>query len=249
WKEKRNRLKQLVLLALCVVIPYLAVALPLMWYNYARFDSIFEFGTGYALTEYNNTVLTNMNPTALVKMFVESVRNIFFTPFNFSMTFPFITNLGTLSVDTASPHRMYNSHAGMFNFPIFWLLLFVPVLIRQHRKTKASGGEVKPVSNDLLRLCTAFFTIGILTGIVSYMLVAAILRYQIDYMFMLCISSLIVGFIAWEHFGRKSWFCKVLCAVCIISVCIVFPLSNETAPLWNLPADVYAELKRVFTFF
>ena len=249
WKDRGNRLKRFIPLTLCVVIPYLAVALPLMWYNYVRFESITEFGTGYALTGWTNTIITDVNPAAMVRMLVESVRNIFFTPFNFSMSFPFITNLGTLVPDAASPHRMYNSHAGMLNFPIFWMLLFVPVLIRRHKKTKASGGENLPVSTELLRLCVSLFTLGIFTGILSYVLVAAILRYQIDYMFMLCISSLMVGCLAWENLGKKSAFCKMLCFACLISTLIVLPLSNENSPLWNLPADTYAELKRMFTFF
>ena len=35
---------------LCFVIPYVIVAIPVCWYNYARFGSIFEFGAAYSLT-------------------------------------------------------------------------------------------------------------------------------------------------------------------------------------------------------
>ncbi len=35
---------------LCFVLPYVIVAIPVCWYNYARFGSIFEFGAAYSLT-------------------------------------------------------------------------------------------------------------------------------------------------------------------------------------------------------
>ncbi len=35
---------------LCFVLPYFIAAIPVCWYNYARFGSIFEFGAAYSLT-------------------------------------------------------------------------------------------------------------------------------------------------------------------------------------------------------
>ncbi|MCL2037339.1 MAG: hypothetical protein FWG83_08165 [Oscillospiraceae bacterium] len=249
WKEKRNRLKQLVPLALCVVIPYLAVALPLMWYNYARFESITEFGTGYAITEFNNTVITNMNPTALVRLFIESVRNLFFEPIKLRTTFPFVENTSPLIRDAASPHRHYNGHLGMISLPIFWSLTLLPFILRFRKNLRKQNRPCIEIPKSLARLSISMFSLGIFTGIMSYVLVASIIRYQVDYMFLLLFPALIVAYLAWEHFGRKSWFCKLLCAVCIVSALIALPLSSEEGPWFNLPRSHYAEIKRIFTFF
>lgn len=45
-KEKKNILKNM----LAVLIPYCTIGIALMYYNYIRFGSIFEFGAGYQLT-------------------------------------------------------------------------------------------------------------------------------------------------------------------------------------------------------
>lgn len=45
-KEKKNVIKNI----LAVLIPYLTVGIALMYYNYIRFGSIFEFGANYQLT-------------------------------------------------------------------------------------------------------------------------------------------------------------------------------------------------------
>jgi hypothetical protein len=47
---KTDKIKYLGKIALCILIPYTAVALPLMWYNEARFGSVVDFGADYQLT-------------------------------------------------------------------------------------------------------------------------------------------------------------------------------------------------------
>ncbi len=48
-KNKKEVIKELI----AVMIPYITVGLALMYYNYIRFDSIFEFGAKYQLTINN----------------------------------------------------------------------------------------------------------------------------------------------------------------------------------------------------
>ena len=225
----------------CVAVPYLAVALPLMWYNYVRFGNIAEFGTGYAITGYHNKVIMDLNPVAMVKLLMEGVRNILFLPMHFTATFPFVSNMRTFTGDAADPVRYLNSHAGMINFPIFWQLAFAPVVLKRYRKD--------PQLKTPIKLSIGMFAVAIATGVMSYVMVAAMTRYQIDYMYLLVLSALVIGYLAWEQFGRSSWFCKAMCVMCVISTAIALPLASEVRTLWLLPHDVVEQLRQVFTFF
>lgn len=55
-KYKRGiKLKNTILEFLCLVLPYMLVAIGLMYYNYIRFDSVFDFGANYNLTSNDMT--------------------------------------------------------------------------------------------------------------------------------------------------------------------------------------------------
>lgn len=52
--------KPLLLKLLIVLIPYILVAISLMWYNYIRFENVFEFGQTYQLTIADQSNYGNM---------------------------------------------------------------------------------------------------------------------------------------------------------------------------------------------
>jgi hypothetical protein len=71
------------------LIPLAIIALSLMTYNYARFDSIFEFGHRYQLTGLAST--TDYSDQTSLSYVVPSTYSYFFRPPALSGKFPFIT--------------------------------------------------------------------------------------------------------------------------------------------------------------
>ncbi|MBO5397491.1 MAG: hypothetical protein J6A36_00945 [Clostridia bacterium] len=80
-KEKKDIIKNI----LAVLVPYLTVGIALMYYNYIRFGSIFEFGASYQLTINDMTNLGNRFMTIGMGI----VCSLFSIP-NFIPNFPFM---------------------------------------------------------------------------------------------------------------------------------------------------------------
>lgn len=114
-RQRKFTLKLLGKLALAA-LPYVVVAVGLMWYNYVRFDSPFEFGQAYQLTVADQTQYGfSFEPKELIRMYNETVKNFF----------------GTADVKAEFP---YLNHGGVFfNFPL--LLLAVTAFLTPVRKT------------------------------------------------------------------------------------------------------------------
>ena len=80
--------------ALCV-LPYVAVAAGLMWYNYARFDDPFEFGQSYQMTVADQTLygdLANVNWSAVGTVFGDALFRSDSEPLDYGIfvTFPIL---------------------------------------------------------------------------------------------------------------------------------------------------------------
>lgn len=81
-KEKKDIIKNI----LAVAIPYLSIGIALMYYNYIRFGSIFDFGSGYQLTINDMKNLDNR----LMTIGMGIVCSLFSIP-NFLPNFPFMS--------------------------------------------------------------------------------------------------------------------------------------------------------------
>lgn len=80
-KEKKDIVKNI----LAVAVPYLTVGIALMYYNYIRFGSVFEFGASYQLTINDMTNLSNRFMTIGMGI----ICSLFSIP-NFIPNFPFM---------------------------------------------------------------------------------------------------------------------------------------------------------------
>lgn len=88
-KEKKG---EKVLITLLSLLPYFLVAVLLMLYNYVRFDSLFEFGQSYQLTDSDQSHLLDV--TLNLKHMLNSLKNFFFYYEPFGKKFPFIKYFG-----------------------------------------------------------------------------------------------------------------------------------------------------------
>ena len=110
----------------CTGLPILIGAILVMWYNYARFDSSFEFGQLEQLSYFDHHYHElHLN----FELFFSVLYHYFFENFNLIANFPYVTpefgsdlNLGN---GTAISER-----AGLLFFPFFWALPLLWVLYR-----------------------------------------------------------------------------------------------------------------------
>ncbi len=84
-KEKKLFSRESVKRTVCFILPYVVVALSLMYYNHIRFGNIFDFGATYSLT--NNDM--NLRGLSLSRMLI-GLGTFLFMPPKIDGVFPFI---------------------------------------------------------------------------------------------------------------------------------------------------------------
>jgi len=95
-------------------------------YNYARFNSIFDFGANYNVNDINSLALNSLNPIGLFIRWFVDFMSFLFIPNNYSLEFPYIQyvrpgfynhKMGVLVIADGCP--------GMINFPIVFCLFYL----------------------------------------------------------------------------------------------------------------------------
>jgi len=174
-KNVKNSKLPLVKLIVSVAIPYLAVGITLMWYNYVRFGSIFEFGAKYQLTITNMTTLGCRIwavPTGII-------TNLFSMP-NFILDFPFITNHNNLTIFYGY-YYIENMIGGLF--------ILAPICFMNFLIVKAN----KKIENKSLKvLLNSLVVVSIIIVILSIMMAGSNQRYLIDYAWMIILSGILI---------------------------------------------------------
>ena len=167
--ELRSYLKS----AAALGIPLLLAALGLGWYNWARFDSIFEFGITYQLTNVDY----NLFKSSFSKSYMQgNLYNYLLYPFKLLNKFPYISRIEYLP----SNERM----AGLIFLSPYVLLVTVPLFrfIKNFIRGKTSFPEQKKMefSENWLIGIFASSTVIAMTLILSFYFVT--MRYLADFM-------------------------------------------------------------------
>ena len=168
-KEKNNVWKSV----LCICIPYVIIGSLLMYYNYIRFDSIFEFGASYQLTVNDMSKLKNRFMTVGVGV----ICNLFGIP-HFTMSFPFITNNHNI-LTFYGYYYVEDMIGGLFILvPIcFYIFSF----FKLWKKTR---------NKETFYAILTFSLVGFLLCITSIMMAGSLPRYLVDYGWMLIIAGI-----------------------------------------------------------
>ena len=118
---------------LCVIVPYLAVIIPQLAYNHARFGSLFDFGANYNLTGYD---MTNFH--APLAQYVSFTFYYFLQPPNLTAQFPFVNQVGIPVTTWRSEHPNFGGFL-MTTAPFALLLFVAPLWMRMLRRIRVAG--------------------------------------------------------------------------------------------------------------
>jgi hypothetical protein len=171
-------------LLLFIMIPYIMVAIPLCMYNYARFDSIFEFGPKYNLSMSNLTAYGQLNPIGkIIQIFVFSVSYMF-TPNIYSLYFPFVQCLPyDHSIVTMGIFRHNETGgSGIINFPIVLCLFYL----------------FKKKFEENKRIIYTFLIVALSIILVNSFIAGFIRRYVFDFSTFIIIPSLFCAYYWWK---------------------------------------------------
>ncbi len=168
-----------------VASPLMLAGIGLGWYNWARFDSIFEFGLRYQLANIDYSTFENLFKGSYIN---KNLYNYFAHPIKIVPRFPWLTRIEYV----ASSDRL----AGLLYVTPFIMLLFSPLIRLIHNafhanKIKSGTREGNPSENWTF---TALAGSGLIsmTIILSYYFVA--MRFMEDFMpSLLILTTLLVG--------------------------------------------------------
>lgn len=243
--KKKNKINNHIFFLMAFSIPFLVVAILLMWYNYARFGSVFDFGVSYNLTT-NDMRFRGIH---MARMVAGLWAFLFELP-RLNIEFPFLeatwmnTSYQGLTIQEACI-------GGIFATNIILLPCFLLYKCRvKLRKGKALLFAVICTIDGLIIACADVQMAGVLT------------RYKADFAIFFYIASFLIIFSILDAFHeRKSecsggywveaWY-KVFATLSCVTIiyCFITFLSlyepqdyNITEPVW------YFHLKEIFGVF
>ena len=175
YKEKRIFKKTSIRCALAFAIPYIVVAAGIMWYNYSRFDSPFDFGANYNLTTNDMTsrgfVWDRMLPAAYSYLFQLP---------KMTSTFPFI-RFADFDTSYMGVTIRESTYGGIFAYsPLLLLIFVIPFIKKMLKKDK--------VYVPVLILAA----IGIITPLLDAQFAGILQRYFADFSLMLYLSAALI---------------------------------------------------------
>lgn len=232
-KENKFNLFKLII---SVAIPYITVGSLLMWYNYARFENVFDFGNKYQLT------ITNMMElgSRMYSVPIGLLCNLFTVP-KIIPQFPFIAH----SNDLGSFYGYYyieNMLGGVFMLAPICFACFQ--IVKFNKKTE--NKELKILVNMLIG-------VGLLIAIISTAMAGSNQRYLIDYAWMLIFAGILI-FISLYNLLKneesKKIMQRILCITAIYTmiISIFVGIKTEGENMKDLSPKEYYETRYTICF-
>jgi len=176
WKRRSWKLLAL------VAVPYIIVAIPLCYYNYIRFGSIFDFGVNYNMTNLNIAAYSLMDPIGkAVITFIASMCYLFNVNV-YSLTFPYVECIPQHSWFKYPVVRFHDKVCGMINFPIVLCLFYF---------VKSIFARCKPKT---FLISSTFLIIAAIIIFLDSFLVGISGRYIIDFAIFILIPSIFCAY-------------------------------------------------------
>ena len=175
-KSEKDNKKNILKILLLVGIPYLLVGISLMYYNYIRFGSIFEFGARYQLTMNDMRNLKNR----LITIPAGFICNLFNIP-TFIAKFPFI-EVNSNIFEIFSYYYIEDMPGGTFLLsPIAFFCIFG--INKFFKKCK---------NKELKNLVITLLIVGILLNIIVVMQAGSTGRYLLDFSWCFVLAGILI---------------------------------------------------------
>lgn len=175
FKQKKANKKEVLKLILVVMIPYIVVALLLMYYNYIRFGSIFEFGAKYQLTMNDMRNLKNR----LITIPAGFIYNLFNLP-SFIGEFPFM-QVNSNIPEIFAYYYVEDMPGGVF---ILAPIAFAVFGIKKFLKTSKN--------TELKNLVVVILAVGIILNIIIVMQGGSTGRYLLDFAWYFVLAGILI---------------------------------------------------------
>lgn len=174
--NKELSVKRRIASVVSFLLPTILGLAAIMTYNYARFDSPFEFGATYQLT------LSDIRANKLTwKLFVPAMIHFFLQPVTITDVFPYF-DFTIINTANYGKYMCTESSVGLMYYPVLCLgILIAPFLLYMLRKNR---NEKYQYNNERIRNYT-YFLITIFLVFVSWLdfcVGGAVIRYVTDVM-------------------------------------------------------------------
>lgn len=215
------------------LLPYAAIGLALMKYNYERFNDPFEFGITYQLTTENRAAGL---PLLGVTGRMLSILSSLFTLPHLDLNFPFI--------HIQVPNLPYNGFIqnsdmvlGVFSYPVMAFLFIIPAM----RKCILNHGK------SLMIFCITCLIAGLSMSIIASDFAVAN-RYLTDYLYLAAIPSIISLFCFYEKtesagMAKLSQFVILACMTVGLGLCTALSFTGEENWFQSINPLYYEKLR------
>ena len=205
FKGKRIRDKVSIKNALAFAIPYIIIAAGMMWYNYSRFGSPFDFGSNYNLTTNDMTSRGFM----WERMFPAMNSYLFQLP-KMTATFPFIRYADFDSTYMGVTIRE-STYGGIFAYsPLLLLIFCIPWVKDILKKYRVYAPAL---------ILTA---IGVATALLDAQFAGILQRYFADFSLMLYLAAAFVLLALINEFksDKQRYFIRAGLMVCVVAMMV-----------------------------
>lgn len=220
---------------LSIIIPYIMVAIPLMAYNYVRFDSIFEFGAKYQLTIVDVTDLSDR-----YRDIPKGVYQYLIQPPKIEKEFPYIV------IDYSTDGNTRNYYNGGIVGGIVFLNLTIVACVFLYR-------YYKKVKDPLLKgIMITLPIVGILLCVIVVYMGGTVQRYVVDFFWMFSILAMMIWFLIYENANKeitKKIIFVILFILILLSILVNFFgtfLNSEYNYVEEYFPQVFAFFKQIF---
>ena len=235
------------------LIPVLIGAAGIMYYNYIRFDSVFEFGTTWQITvsdiRWNKVTLS-------LHHFGSMLYHYFIEPFDYKEFFPFLRFTTDRCVDFGN--YLYQEYsAGLFTMPLnFGVFLLVPLLASRKAKKEICGRNFLQSlgayhKDTLKKQIFLLLLLAILAlGYMNFMVGGIHIRYVCD----LSLAFSLIAFLLlldYVHFDQTSS-ARILYVIvhCLLLLTIgrgiMTIFATEKNDILNNNPDFYLKIRQIF---
>lgn len=231
--------KIMLIKSLCAIfIPFIIVAIPLMYYNAIRFGSTFDFGAEYNLTSVNvyETTFSVLELRSGLWYYLLQLPQL-------TKVFPFIVQSypKNIAVDGL---KMEPSSGGLIASNLILLAAFILISYRSREKEQRT--ELKCCQWMMVGLAFLFVMISTAMG-------GLIERYQLDFAFLFGMAVVIVG---WEIYqgtvGKTSGrvFESAIKILMVLMIAYQVPrfMMNGVWGLYDANPEVYAAIENAIVF-